>query len=91
MDNKQFGRKLAEHRAASGLSFDAVAKNCGTSKSYIFELEKGKCKHPSLWVAKKIANSFGYTLSEFLGEEKAAVYNGEEIRKLAMKICKLTN
>lgn len=90
MDNLTFGAKLAQHRDASGLSLSDIAKKCGVAKSYIWELEKGSCKHPSLWVALKIANSFGYTISEFLGEEKAAVYNGEEIRKLAIQIQELT-
>lgn len=70
MDNLLFGQKLKLHREASGLSLSDVAAQCGVAKSYIWETEKGRCNQPSLWVALKIANGFGYTLSEFLGGGK---------------------
>lgn len=41
-------------------------------------------------MVKQIANSFGYTVSGFIGETTTMVNNGGKIRELAAQITKLT-
>ncbi len=84
------GEKMKAHRIAQNMSLQEVADIIGTSKSYIWELEDGRCKNPSLWMVKKLANMFGYTVSSFIGETETVVNNGGKIRELTKEILKLT-
>jgi transcriptional regulator with XRE-family HTH domain len=81
---------MKAHRIAQNMSLQEVADLIGTSKSYVWELEDGRCKNPSLSMVKKIANMFGYTVSAFIGETETIVNNGEKIRELTKEIMKLT-
>lgn len=82
--------KMKAHRIAQNMSLQEVANILGTSKSYVWELEEGRCKNPSLWMTKKLANLYGYTVSAFIGETDAVVNNGGRMRELAKEMIKLT-
>lgn len=51
-----FGENLREERKKLGLTVEAVAKNCGVSRSYITLIENGK-RAPGKKILAKIAAS----------------------------------
>ena len=54
----RLGPLLKVTRKSIGYSLDEAARHIGTSKSYIWELENGRCE-PSLRVAANIASAYG--------------------------------
>jgi len=58
---------IADRRAALGLSLDALAKRINCSKSHIWELEKGRSKNPTIWMALALCDGLQCSLSDLLG------------------------
>ena len=63
----KFSDALKDMRKSRSMTLQQVANNSGLTKSFIWELETGKSS-PRLHNAIKIANSFGMTIGQFLGE-----------------------
>ena len=51
------------------LSYEDIAKECGVTATYIYQLAKGKRKNPNVNVVAKIAKFLGITVEELLEEE----------------------
>lgn len=62
-EGEWFARKLREAIAASGLSLNKFAKECGMSNAAISRWINGN-RDPSLWAAVRIANFIGADLRE---------------------------
>lgn len=52
------GHNITLLRKRKNMTLEELAKRCGTSKSYIWELEN-KSNHPSVYLASKIAHVLG--------------------------------
>lgn len=61
------GTRIRDRRKALGLSLDKVAARAGMSKSYIWEIENGANKNPTIRTALTLARVLGWTLSECIG------------------------
>jgi transcriptional regulator with XRE-family HTH domain len=57
------GEFVRNHRKEEGLTLEKLAKLVGTSKSHIFEIEKGKTM-PSLVIAARIAQALDVSLQQ---------------------------
>lgn len=57
----EFGEFLRATRKAVHYSLDTAAAKIGCSKSYLWELENGRCE-PSLMLAKCVADAYGLAL-----------------------------
>jgi len=57
------GEFVRNHRKEEGLTLEKLAKFVGTSKSHIFEIEKGKTM-PSLVIAARIAQALDVSLQQ---------------------------
>lgn len=64
------GEKLKKHRLEKGYSLDDLARESGTSKSYLWELENRDTRKPSAEKVVKIAEVLGVT-TEYLLDEAA--------------------
>ncbi|MEM9678820.1 MAG: helix-turn-helix transcriptional regulator [Bacteroidota bacterium] len=61
-----FHKLLKHYRIMNGLSKAQVAKQSGLCYQYIFSLEKGTCKNPSISVISKLAEVFQVNPSQLL-------------------------
>jgi|TARA_Y100000296_G_scaffold41930_1_gene48332 transcriptional regulator with XRE-family HTH domain len=61
------GLRIKDRRKAMKLSLDALAARSGLSKSYIWEIENGKNKNPTIRTAFTLARALGWSLSEIVG------------------------
>lgn len=52
-------------RKRKGYTLEQLAKHCGTSKSYVWELEN-KTVHPSVFLASKIAHVLGVSTDKLI-------------------------
>ena len=57
-------------KQAKNLSYEDIAKECGVTAAYIYQLAKGKRKNPNVNVISKIAKFLGVSIEELIGEEK---------------------
>ncbi|QWC57495.1 helix-turn-helix domain-containing protein [Erythrobacter sp. 3-20A1M] len=62
---KSFGARVAVLRERAGLSFAEFAEPMGTSKGYLWKVEKGETV-PTLRNAARMARVLGVTLSELV-------------------------
>jgi len=63
--------KLKQLRLKKNKSLQDVADSVGASKAHIWDLETGKSKNPSIELLKKLAECFGVSISELVGENPA--------------------
>jgi transcriptional regulator with XRE-family HTH domain len=74
MLQSSLARKIHELRKAKNLTLDELASETGSSKSYIWELEKGSSR-PTVDKISKIATALGVTLEYLLDENQAEVFS----------------
>ena len=51
------------------LSLDELAARIGSSKSYVWELENKRAKHPSLWTVLALCEGLQCSLNDLLGRD----------------------
>ena len=59
-----FGERLRSRREADERSLAWVARKAGISKTYLWELERGRADSPSALVLERLADLFGVTMDE---------------------------
>lgn len=64
-------KKIDELLAQKGISGAKMSADLGMSRSFMTELRKGRAKSVKIETAQKIADYFGVSLGELLGEETA--------------------
>lgn len=62
--------KIRELRTSRGLSLDQLASNVGSTKSYIWELEKKPGIKPSAELVSKLAQALDVTMDSLMDEKK---------------------
>lgn len=72
--------KLQELRVKKGQSLQDVADSMGVSKTYVWELEKGRTENPSLEMLTKLADHFGVPIRLLVGEEPESSNNERLVR-----------
>lgn len=65
------GAYILKRRRDLGLSLDAVAARIDCSKSYIWELEKGRSKNPTIWMILGLCEALQCSLDSMLGRDFA--------------------
>lgn len=60
---------IRERRKLLGLTLDELAERIGSSKSYVWELEKGRRPDPSLWSALGLCEGLQCSLNDLLGRD----------------------
>jgi transcriptional regulator with XRE-family HTH domain len=86
-----FAAKLKELRVRSGESLQQVADGVGTSKTHIFDMERGKSANPGRELLQKIANHFRVSVSELVGEDPNAVSEPSELVALSRDLKTLSD
>lgn len=61
------GQKIRLERQRFGMSMQQLADAAGITRATVFDLERGKCM-PKLATAVEIADAFGLTVSELIGQ-----------------------
>ena len=61
---------LRRLRRDHGQSLQDVADAIGASKTYIWELEKGRHDNPTIKLAAKLAKHFGVGITKLIGEKE---------------------
>lgn len=69
MNNSKKPNRLREVRRAKDLTLQQLADLIGSSKSYIFDLEKGYIRNPSLGNARLIALALNSDVDEIFPQE----------------------
>ena len=63
------GQFILERRKALGLSLDALADRINCSKAHVWELEKGRSKNPTIWMALGLCKGLQCSLNDLLGRD----------------------
>lgn len=63
------GEKIRQLRKKRKLSLEELARRTRVSKSYLWQMEKGKSRRPSAEILYKIATALGTTIADLLGLE----------------------
>ena len=61
------GPFISARRNELGLSLDEVAKRADTTKSHVWEMEKGRSKNPTVMMALAMCEALQCGLNSFLG------------------------
>lgn len=76
------GQRIREERKKKSMSMQALADICGTSSSYISDLENGKIKKPSFEMIIKIADALYVPVSYFSeGDSFAKVIKENQVKR----------
>lgn len=62
------GSNIRALRSQQGLTLDSLAKKAGVSRAMLSDIERG-IKNPTIKVVCQIAEVFGYTVSQLIGED----------------------
>lgn len=73
------GQKIKKLRKEKGLTLEAFAKTMGLDTSYIWGVENGRTKNPSVEKALAIANALGVTVEDITSGENTAT--SHELKK----------
>lgn len=63
------GENIRDLRKKRRLSLEELARRAQISKSYLWQLEKGRSKRPSAEILYKVAMALGTTIADLLGLE----------------------
>lgn len=63
------GPFIAERRTELGLSLEQVAERAGTTKSHVWELEKGRFRNPTISMALALCGALQCSLNSLLGQD----------------------
>lgn len=80
------GKRVEARRKAMGLTLEQVAERAGMSKSYVWEIENGKNKNPTVRTAFQIARALGWTLTDVIGMWEHADLLHPEAMKVAVQV-----
>ncbi len=61
------GPFIARRRQELGLSLDEVAERAGSTKSHVWELEKGRSRNPTISMALSLCDALQCSLNSLLG------------------------
>ena len=77
--NTELGRRLRLLRKQSGLTSQEVANAVGMTQSHLCAMERGETGNPRLNILKGLADYYGLTMSELVGEhpEESASVRGD--------------
>ncbi len=68
--SETFGERLQRYRDKAGLTLEGLANEVGSTKSYIWELEKKPNIRPSADLVYRIAKALDTTVGVLMGEEE---------------------
>lgn len=80
------GRRVAARRKAMGLTLEQIGERAGLAKSYIWEIENGKNKNPTIRTAWHLGAALGWTLSEVIGVWEHADLLHPEAMRIAVQV-----
>ena len=84
---KDIGTRIRSLRKSKGWSLEYLAEKAGTSKSYLWEIEKGRTNGgvSAVWL-RDVAIALGTTASHLIGEETQVVGEDKAFIKAYMKL-----
>ena len=72
MGRSNIADHLRLYRTRTGLSVTEAAIEAGINRSYLYDLEAGRSSNPSIGVLKSLANVYGLTVAELIGDDEPA-------------------
>lgn len=79
-------KRVRSLRAERGWSLDEVAAAAGMSKSYVWEIEKGRNSNPTIETTVKLARAFGVSVDYITGLETRKPTLHPEAMRMACEI-----
>lgn len=76
-----FGTKINKLRTDKNMTLEVLALKIGTDKSYIWSVENGRIKNPSLDTIAKLADVLGTTTDYLLNETGASLEKEKVIER----------
>ncbi len=71
---------IKHRRRELGLSLDDVAKRMGSSKAYLWQIETGGSKNPTLWMILGLCDALHCSLNSLIGRDVAQpIYTESEM------------
>lgn len=77
----RFAREVRKRRQARGMTLDQLAEEAELSPNYLGSLESGK-RDPSLSTVQRLADAFGVSIGELVGDRDAFTADVREAAKL---------
>lgn len=79
-------RQVKALRAARGLTLQELADRAGTSKSYIWAIERGETVNPTIDMAVALAHALGVSFDELTGISTAQPSLHPEAMRIACEV-----
>jgi transcriptional regulator with XRE-family HTH domain len=76
---EKFGVRIKQLRTAKGLTLDELAKETGSAKSYIWELENKDPPRPSAEKLSAIAKALDTTVDYLFGRDEVSVGSARDL------------
>jgi transcriptional regulator with XRE-family HTH domain len=77
----RFAREVRKRRQARGMTLDQLAEEAELSPNYLGSIESGK-RDPSLSTVQRLADAFGVSIGELVGDRDAFTADVREAAKL---------
>lgn len=61
------GARMFRRRTELGVTLEQVAKLAGTTKSYVWDIEQGKSRNPTIRNVWRLAHALRWTMDELIG------------------------
>jgi transcriptional regulator with XRE-family HTH domain len=75
----KFGSRIKELRTAKGMTLDDLARETGSAKSYVWELENKNPPRPSAEKLSAIAKALGVTVDYLFGRDEQSVGDATDL------------
>ncbi len=92
MNTESFGQRVKASREKQGISLSKLADIAGMSKGYLCELEGGKNRAPSVYIALNLASALGVTVEHLafgVESEERDSHKATEIAQLKRRLAKI--
>ncbi len=78
--------RCSDLREERGMTLQEVADRIGTTKSHVWEFERGRVANPTIGMLLGMARCFGVSISHLLGEDAKAPRLHPEAMKIAAQV-----
>jgi len=78
--------RCSDLREQRGMTLQEVADRVGTTKSHVWEFEKGRVANPTIGMLLGMARCFGVSISHLLGEDAETPRLHPEAMKIAAQV-----
>lgn len=85
-DFQRIRARVIAFRSARGLTLQEAADRVGCTKSHVWEFERGNASNPTLRMLRGLADCYGVSLADLIGDDTSAPRLCAEAMAIAVQI-----